>query len=64
MGIPSDAAYYRQQAEKYRKLAKDHADAGSREIARRLNKFVAELEASADRLDEASTKSTQPLLWV
>ena len=51
MGITCDAAYYRQQAEKYRKLAKDHADAGSREVARKLTKFVAELEASADRLD-------------
>jgi hypothetical protein len=51
MGITCDAAYYRQQAETYRKLAKDHADAGSREIARKLTKFVAELEASADRLD-------------
>ena len=51
MGITCDAAYYRQQAEKYRKLAKDHADAGSRQIAKKLTKFVAELEASADRLD-------------
>jgi hypothetical protein len=51
MGITCDAAYYRQQAETYRKLAKDYADAGSREMARKLTKFVAELEATADRLD-------------
>ena len=51
IGITPDAAYYRQQAEMYRKLAKDHADAGSQEIAKRLTKFVAELEASADKLD-------------
>jgi hypothetical protein len=51
MGIAPDAAYYRQQAEMYRKLAKDHADAGSQEIAKKLTKFVAELEASADKLD-------------
>jgi hypothetical protein len=51
MGIPCDAAYYRQQAEKYRKLAKGHANAGSREIARKLADYVAELEATADRLD-------------
>jgi hypothetical protein len=51
MGIPRDAAYYRQEAEKYRKLAKEHAAAGSREIARKLTKFVAELEATANRLD-------------
>jgi hypothetical protein len=51
MGIAPDAAYYRQQAEMYRKLAKEHADAGSQEIAKKLSKFVAELEASADKLD-------------
>jgi hypothetical protein len=46
MAIPFDAAYYRRQAEKYRKLAKDHTDAGSHEIARKLTEYVADLEAT------------------
>jgi hypothetical protein len=46
-----DAAYYRQRAALYRKLAIDHVNGGSPEIARKLTEFVADLEAAADKLD-------------
>jgi hypothetical protein len=49
--IVFDAAYYRQRAAMYRVLAKDHADAGSPQIAKKLTEFVADLEATADKMD-------------
>jgi hypothetical protein len=46
-----DAAYYRMRAAQYRKLASDHTNAGSPEIARKLTEFVSDLEATANKLD-------------
>jgi hypothetical protein len=46
-----DAAYYRLRAAQYRKLASDHTNAGSPEIAKKLSEFVADLEATAAKLD-------------
>ena len=46
-----DAAYYRLRAAQYRKLASEHTSAGSPEIARKLIEFVADLEATANKLD-------------
>ena len=45
------AAYYRERAAAYRLLAKGHTAAGGLEIAKKLNEFAVELEATAAKLD-------------
>jgi hypothetical protein len=58
MGEIDEAAHLRQKAAGFRRLAKDHAAAGARQISGRLSRVAVDLEAQADELERKRSSGT------